>query len=94
MFESGAESPTSEITECTPCLYLFKKCYGLLQRYSNLQNVLKVSIKQVMESGLVMSSSIFQPACTKRPRLDGHSVSNAIVHCHIILNKRKIQTYL
>ena len=77
MFESGAESPTSEITECTPCLYLCKKCYGLLQRYSNLQNVLKVSTKQVIESGLVMSSSIIQPACTKRPRLYGHSVSYA-----------------
>ena len=25
MFESRAESPTSEITECTPCLYLHKE---------------------------------------------------------------------
>ena len=91
MFESGAESPTSGITECTPCLYLCKKCYGLLQRYSNLQNVLKVSIKQVIESGLVMSSSIIQPAGTKRPAFL-HACRNASP-AHAIINIENTSYY-
>ena len=67
MFESGAESPTSEITEWNTCVRNAMVCYRGTP-------TLKVSIKQVIESGLVKSSSIIQPAGTKRPRLD-HSVS-------------------
>ena len=73
MLESGVESPTAHILECTPCIYLCKKCHTLIQRYSILQKELKGNLKVAIESGLVSTSTIQPGAKRPQPKLDHHS---------------------